>query len=638
MAAADMIDAMITRPCRRRAMSSILAASLAISAVALTYRGWSGVLPPGQWLPALAGQSADGVSALVFAYALLPRFILSLLCGAALALSGVIFQSVLRNPLAEPATLGSAAGAQLALTIASLQAPWLLELDRGGVALAGAAIATLLTFGLSWQRAFSPISVILIGLVVSLGGGALSNIFAVLHHEQLRGIFIWSTGSLAQNGWGTVLALFPRLAVAAACVLLLIRPLTVMGLDDGNAHSLGLPLLGSRLLALAVAVALGAFTVSAVGVIGFIGLAAPALARISGARRLRDQLVWAPLTGAVLLWLADQLAQTIGRSSGGLPTGTVTAVLGAPLLLWMLPKSARPASFGTSGSVGHEPIARPWWLIGALGVLLLLSLWPALDIGQGPSGWHVSAPGELLELWRWRWPRMTAALSAGAMLAVAGSLIQRLAANPMASPEVLGVSSGAALGVILLVCVAGISGRNSQLIAAAMGAAAVLGLLLLAGRRSAFPPERLLLAGIAVGPFEHRSPELLLEPARDQRHAEKAIAVHPVAPLRQRVAVIAVLERYGHQPCQFAVGFDADELDAARGIEGLKGGKQIPAFEERVGRRCPLRQRIPAHHFLDPGKIAPFTSLRVDRRRAREREALGACGSGELERLARQAR
>jgi iron complex transport system permease protein len=494
-----MVDAVMKWPSHRPVTPFMLVAILAIPALALTYHGWSLTLSVAQWPAYISSRSAPDISTLIFTYSLLPRFVLSLICGGALALSGVVFQTVLRNPLAEPATLGSAAGAQLALTIASLQAPWLLENGRVGVALMGAAAATILTFGLSWRRSLSPVSVIVIGLVVSLTGSALSDIFAVLHHEQLRHIFIWSTGSLTQNGWTITFSLLLRLVTTAVFSLFLIRPLTMMRLDDENARSLGLSLLSSRLLALGIAVALAAFTVSAVGVIGFIGLAAPALARASGVRRMRDQLIWAPVMGATLLWLADQLAQFLERSAGSLPTGTATAVLGAPLLLWMLPRSTDHAFQAARGADQSWHAGRPGWLIAGLIILLVFTLWPALDIGQGPSGWHVSAPSEFIDLWRWRWPRVTAALAAGAMLAVSGTLIQRLTSNPMASPEVLGVSSGAALGVILLAFATGIPDRTSQLFVAAVGAALVLALLLIFGRRASFPPERLLLAGIAIG-------------------------------------------------------------------------------------------------------------------------------------------
>ncbi|HWB50381.1 MAG TPA: Fe(3+)-hydroxamate ABC transporter permease FhuB [Stellaceae bacterium] len=471
--------------------------AMGLVAVMLSLHLLLGEVPLSQWASAVA--SPQGVQQAIFAYGTLPRIAVSIGAGAALGLAGVVFQQVLRNPLAEPTTLGTSAGAQLALAAATLYAPSVLDLGREWIALAGAAAATALVFAASWRNTVSPLTLLMAGLIVSLFCGAFGGVLSLLHRDRLESVFIWSTGSLVQDDWSEVAYLLPRLVVAMVAAGLLVRPLSVLGLEDVGARSLGLSLRSVRLLALGVAVSLSAFVVSAVGVIGFIGLAAPALTRLSGMRRFRDQLLWSPVMGATLLWLADQLVQLLGTVMPEVPTGTATALLGAPLLLWMLPrlKEASVPPQAPEREDTHRS-ANPWHLLVGAVLLLPLLTWLALDFGESLHGWHWATGQELARLLPWRWPRVLAALAAGGMLAAAGNLMQRLSGNALASPEVLGISSGASLGFILLLFIVPFPDQPMQVIAAAGGAFVTLLTMLALGRKSAFSPERMLLAGIAL--------------------------------------------------------------------------------------------------------------------------------------------
>lgn len=480
-----------------------LVGGLLLSALALSLNGLARALPPGLWGAALWAPDPDDIRQMLVHYGWLPRVAVAWLCGSALGLAGTVFQQVLRNPLAEPATVGVSAGAGLALAAATLWAPGLLEAGREWVTFGGAALAALAVFGLAWRTALSPLSVILAGLVVNLCCGAASALLAVLHDQYLDSLFLWGGGSLVQQDWGGVQYLWPRLAAVALLVALLVRPLTIVGLDDGQARSLGLSVRAFSVLALGAASALSAVVVAAAGVIGFIGLAAPALVGLCGARRLRDRLVWAPLAGAALLWLTDQGVQRLGGAGGeALSTGAATALLGAPLLLWLMPRLGagrlvRPAA--ATPSTSSRIAARPWRRVGAGVAALLFLLAAALVVGQGPQGWHASTGGELAGLLPWRAPRLVAALAAGGLLALAGALLQRLTGNPMASPEILGISSSALLGVVVLFLLVPAAGQTGALPAAALGAGTALALLLAVSRRAAFAPDRVLLAGIAFG-------------------------------------------------------------------------------------------------------------------------------------------
>ncbi|RUU11802.1 Fe(3+)-hydroxamate ABC transporter permease FhuB [Mesorhizobium sp. USDA-HM6] len=477
----------------------LLGAVLAAFGLAASVANLAAQLPASLWFDAAFRLDIDDMRQVLVHYAFLPRLAVSLLCGAALGLAGTVLQQVLRNPLASPETVGVSAGAYLALALATLVAPSLLAFGREWVALAGAFAALAAVLALSWHKSLSPLSVVLAGLVVSLYAGAIGAALVVLNHEWLAGLFIWGAGALGQQDWVTTLWLLPRLGIVALAIGLMTRPLTLLGLEDEGARSLGVPLGVYRFAGLGAAVALIAFVVAAVGVIGFVGLAAAALARIGGARRFGQRLIVAPLIGAALLWAADQGVQLATGPQGDLlPTGAITALLGAPLLLWLLPRLSLGAELPVLAAERLPRLRRPGMLLTVLGLALLVLLGLALFFGPGPDGWSFAVGDQLQPLLSWRWPRVLAALSAGAMLALAGLMMQRLTGNPMASPEVLGISAGAALGMVVAMFAVSDPGRPVQTAAAAIGAFATLLVVLAIGRRAAYAPERLLLAGVAL--------------------------------------------------------------------------------------------------------------------------------------------
>ena len=402
--------------------------------------------------------------------------------------------------MAEPSTLGVAAGAQLGLTIATL---WVLpggEFTRQLAAMVGAIVVGGLVFGVAWGKRMSPVTLILAGLVLGLYCGAVNSLLALFNYDQLQGMFLWGTGALNQQDWSAVQFLLPRLLVAGLLAALLLRPLTLLGLDDGVARNLGLGLSMARFCALGVAIIFSAMLVSAVGVIGFIGLFAPLMAKMLGARRLAHRMMLAPLLGALLLWLTDQVMLGVTQVWHEIPTGAATALFGAPLLLWLLPRlrsAATPPPMNLGDKVPAERGNLPGWILVG-GLVLLIGLALALMLGKNAGGWHWSLGVELDALLPWRWPRVLSALAAGMMLAVAGTLIQKLTGNPMASPEVLGISSGAAFGVVMMLFMVPGDAFVWLLPAGSLGAAATLLIIMIAAGRGGFSTERMLLAGIAL--------------------------------------------------------------------------------------------------------------------------------------------
>ncbi len=477
---------------------ALLMALLVVVALGLTWWNLNLALPRAQWGSALIAPDIDNIQQMLFHYSLLPRLAISLLVGAGLGLVGVLFQQVLRNPLAEPTTLGVATGAQLGMTIITL---WALPgvLAAQFAALVGACVVGAIVFGVAWGKRLSPVTLILAGLVVSLYCGAVNQLLVIFHHDQLQSMFLWSTGTLTQTDWSIVQRLWPQLLGGVLLTLLLLRPLTLMGLDDGVARNLGLALSLARLAALTLAIVISALLVNAVGIIGFIGLFAPLLAKMLGVRRLLSRLILAPLIGALILWLSDQVILWLTRVWMEVSTGSVTALIGAPLLLWLLPRlrsmSAPAMNAGDKVSAERHHVL---WFALAGGAVLMLAVIAALAFGRDAQGWHWASGAMLDELLPWRAPRIFAALIAGVMLAVAGCIIQRLTGNPMASPEVLGISSGAAFGVVLMLFFVPGNAFGWLMPAGSIGAAVTLLIIMIAAGRGGFSPHRMLLAGMAL--------------------------------------------------------------------------------------------------------------------------------------------
>ncbi|MGM4984652.1 Fe(3+)-hydroxamate ABC transporter permease FhuB [Rhizobium sp. 11_C7_N12_5] len=480
--------------------------SLGAAAVAVTLLVLAGLLIGHQVAPdfsrLMVQDAGYDPQRLLLIYSTLPRIATALLAGAALALSGTLLQQVLRNPLASPSTLGISAGANLALVAVMLAFPALEGFSRDAVALFGSAAAAAVVFLIGARRGFSPFALVLSGLIVSVWSGALAAILVLMNDRYLSGLFIWGAGSLAQQSWTIPLLLLPKITILTIAAFLMARPLSLMELGDGGASGLGLSVKRTRIAAVCLAIVLAAIVTSAVGVVGFIGLIAPRIAQLSGARQMRSQLIWSPLIGAGLLLLTDEaLVLLSGASSTFLPTGAITALLGAPLLLLMLPrlKTIQRTVPALSHSPNRTAHTSQKLLLATIGGLLAL-LAGAIFFGRAPDGtWTTLAYLNWTDVLPYRLPRVIGAFAAGAMLGVVGAILQRLSGNEMASPEVLGISAGATIGVTAALFILPAPGMAAQLGFGGIGAFTVLLAIFAFGMRSGFAPERVLLTGIALG-------------------------------------------------------------------------------------------------------------------------------------------
>lgn len=466
------------------------------------------------WLAALVLAGSDvlregGLRALLYANNLqptaiilhsmwLPRQGMAIIGGATLGLCGWLMQRALRNPLAEPITLGMTSGATLALGLASLWFPLLLTEAKMAVVVVGELAALLLVLALSWRQRLSPLVMIQAGMMINLWCGALTMLIAIINDRFLLTVLMWGGGSLAQEDSHLLMSLLPWLALCLLALAFLWRPLELLQLPETMVSSLGASPLKIRSAAVLLALVMSALVVNAVGVIGFICLAAPHLARFGGARTSRQLMLHSALTGAGLLWFTELCVSRVSLLNGQLlPVGMLTAMTGGPLLILLARHARQPVPDTSPSPLTADASTHRWvpWLAAAV---LLIAIVVSLCLGLGLGRWHWVSHEELTQLLPLRVPRLLAAISAGALLAGAGVLMQRVSGNPLASPEVLGIGGGAAMGVTVYILLFPTQGSAFLLLSSLAGALISLLLTMWNSRRSAFNPQRVLLNGLAL--------------------------------------------------------------------------------------------------------------------------------------------
>lgn len=276
----------------------------------------------------------DSVARTIVMNIRLPRTLIAMMVGANLAVAGALLQAVMRNPLADPGLMGVSAGAGLAAVTIMLALPTLSAFVPMAAFLGG-TLASILVYTLAWKRGIDPIRIILAGVAVNaiLGGGM--SVLSILYSDRIQGVVMWLNGSISGKSWHQVNILFPYTIIGLIIALFCINTANLLQLGEETAKSLGVKVNLARLLLSMAAAFLAGISVSVVGLIGFIGLIVPHIARLLVGSDYRFMLPISALMGSTLLVLADTGARTF-FSPVELPVGIIMAIFGGPFFLYLL--------------------------------------------------------------------------------------------------------------------------------------------------------------------------------------------------------------------------------------------------------------------------------------------------------------
>ncbi len=322
----------------------LLVLLLAVSVFSLTVGATDVALWPAI-LKLVSGEELTQLEAVVVWDIRLPRLMLGLFVGASLAVGGAVMQGLFRNPLADPGLVGVSAGAGLGAVFAIVLAgtlPVWFALTVGDylvpvAAFAGGWLSTILLYKVSTRRNRTSVATMLLaGIALGALAGALSGVLVYMADDtQLRDLTFWGLGSLGGANWTKVATAGPIICAALVGATALGRGLNGLALGEATAAHIGHSVQRLKNAAiLCVAAATGA-AVAVSGGIGFIGIVVPHLLRLATGPDHRPLLINAALLGALLLVLADVIARAV-VAPAELPIGIVTAVLGAPVFLWIL--------------------------------------------------------------------------------------------------------------------------------------------------------------------------------------------------------------------------------------------------------------------------------------------------------------
>ena len=269
----------------------------------------------------------------------LPRLLLAILIGASLSASGALLQSVMRNPLADPGTIGVSAGAGTAATTILLLCPSLTN-SVPLFAFGGAALACALIYTMAWKGGIDPVRIILSGVAINTVLSAYNSLLQLLYSDSLQGVLAFMNGSLSGRSWSQVRILAVYAGIGLVLSFMCIKSANTLQLGDEMAKSLGVNVNASRLFLSAVSAFLAAATVSVAGMIGFVGLVVPHIARLLVGSDYKAMLPTSMLLGAVVLLAADTVGRTIVPGME-IPVGIVMSVTGGPFFLYMLRKKGK---------------------------------------------------------------------------------------------------------------------------------------------------------------------------------------------------------------------------------------------------------------------------------------------------------
>jgi len=282
--------------------------------------------------------SDDFIEAVIAAR--IPRTVFGLLAGAALGVSGALMQAITRNPIADPSILGVNTGASLLVVIGIAYLHISSGLRLIGLSFTGALLTALFVYGIAsvGYGGANSIKLALAGAAVSTALGALVNTIMLPDSQVMKDFRFWQVGSISGATWDDVKLLIPFFIVGVLSALICASPLNAMALGDEMAISLGVKVGQIRLFAAFAGVMLVASVTALAGPIGFVGLMLPHVIRQIFDNDLRIIIPMSAIGGAGLLTFSDVLGRVLGRP-GELEVGIITAIVGAPVFIWIVWKT-----------------------------------------------------------------------------------------------------------------------------------------------------------------------------------------------------------------------------------------------------------------------------------------------------------
>jgi len=456
----------------------------------------------------------------------LPRSVIGIIGGGALATSGALLQSLTRNPLSSATTLGINAGSYLMVVITAVFSPAIFANFSLLPSLVGGILAAIAVYLISGGPRSTPIQMTLAGTAISLVLASITGTLQLFFENETAGLFLWGSGTLVQNDWNGVQFSYGWILLALAISLILSNKLDILELGDDIAISLGQKVLLIRFTGLTIAVFLSAITVSVIGPIGFVGIIAPHLIKLMGFKKHKILLSASFLWGGIILLAADVVAREFFAKAGELPVGSFTAMIGAPWLIWLayrIGKKQNKTNNSTKTNVGTNIFNYSYYkiLIVLSGLIIIFIL---LGLLIGASNINITEVIKVLMgsgndfsrniILNVRLPRIIVALLAGGALAVSGLLLQGVLRNPLGDPSILGVTPGAGLGALMFLMVWPNQSIELLPLAAFAGALIASSIIYLIAWRSNFKPSMLALIGIAVSAFCSAGIQILVSTAK----------------------------------------------------------------------------------------------------------------------------
>ncbi len=268
-----------------------------------------------------------------------PRIMISMLAGAAIAVSGVLFQAVLKNPLADPGIIGISSGASFAAVLITAFAPALFFFTPI-FAFLGGVIAFALVYSLSWKGGLSPLRIILVGVAVNSMFTGLSSALNSMNGGNMSGVAAIVNGNITMKTWDDVKTLAPYVAVGLVLAIIFTGKCNLLSLEDKTARSLGVNVNAVRIVISVIAVLLASISTAVAGVISFLGLIVPHIGRILVGSDHKVLVPFSALFGAFAFLLADTIGRTIA-SPYEVSASIIMSVVGGPFFIILLRRSKK---------------------------------------------------------------------------------------------------------------------------------------------------------------------------------------------------------------------------------------------------------------------------------------------------------